>query len=321
MKHFIILVLFAVVALDSSSELALSFQQAKGTAAKGITIREVNPSDTDEKIDTFTGAGKEHVVYLKKEVKSRGQLVVFLPGTGGNGHGAPKFCIRAAEEGYHVIALTYPSDTAMTVFRNSSDSNAFRKARENIINGKQPYMEFKTTEPNSIENRLTKLVEYLVKTAPTERWNQFQNKKEGLIWSKLVLTGQSQGAGHAGLMATQRKVARVIMFGGPKDHSLKIGKSAAWLSEEKATPLNRFFCFNHAEDGMNGCTYPQQLANYQAMKLAPEYKVVDVDKTSPPYQHSRLLTSTRTVENPHGSVIGSVQNQAAWTYLLTEPVE
>ena len=76
-----------------------------------------------------------------------------------------------------------------------------------------------------------------------------------------------------------------------------------------------------SDDGKNGCTYPQQLENYRSLKLAPEYKVVDVDNTASPYHHSRLLTSTRAVNNPHTACLNDPAYKDAWQYLLTEPVE
>jgi hypothetical protein len=122
-------------------------------------------------------------------------------------------------------------------------------------------------------------------------------------------------------MATRHKVARVLMFGGPKDYSRKLDRPGAWLSDEKATPLDRFFCFNHTGDGKNGCTYPQQLENYKAMKLAPRYRVVDVDAEKAPFRHTRLLTSTRKVENPHTGPVSLKEYRDVWVYLLNEPVE
>jgi dienelactone hydrolase len=294
---------------------------ATESVTRPAEVRLVNPSDTDARIDTFTGAGQEHVVYFNDDVAPKSQLVVFLPGTGASGHGGANLCRCAAAEGFHVVALTYPSAVPLSVYRTSEDPDAFAKARLNIITGRGPYREFRTTEPNSIENRLTKLIRHLAAVAPGQQWDQYVTAEGVLAWDKVGLTGQSQGAGHAALMATRRKVARVVLFGGPKDHSLRLDKPAAWLAEAKATPLNRFFCFNHSEDGKNGCTYAQQLENYRAMELRPRYEIVNVDQTEPPYQRSRLLTSTRAVGNPHTAPVNDAVYQKVWVYLLTESVE
>ena len=46
--------------------------------------------------------------------------------------------------------------------------------------------------------------------------------------------------------------------------------------------------------------------------------MIDVDKTPPPYQHSRLLTSNRPVKHPHAAVVVNPGYSRVWTYMLTE---
>jgi hypothetical protein len=137
----------------------------------------------------------------------------------------------------------------------------------------------------------------------------------------MILAGQSQGGGHAALMGMQHEVTRVLMFGSPKDFSSHFNKPAKWFSGPSATPLNRFFSFVHSKDDKNGCTYAEQLQNYRAMKLSPQYPVVNVDHTPPPFRHSRLLTSNITGDNPHTSVITNTGFINVWKYLLEEPVQ
>src|SRR3954466_13197701 len=81
----------------------------------------------------------------------------------------------------------------------------------------------------------------------------------------------SQGGGHAALLAMQHEVARVLMFGSPKDFNVHFNQPARWFSGPNATPLDRYFSFVHSADEGHGCTYPQQLENYRAMKLMPRY--------------------------------------------------
>ena len=118
----------------------------------------------------------------------------------------------------------------------------------------------------------------------------------------------------------QHEVARVLMFGAPKDFNVYFNKPAKWFSAPSATPLNRFFSFVHSLDEGHGCTYAQQLENYRAMKLLPQYPVVNVDDNPPPFQHSRLLTSKIPTDNPHGCVVTNEGFISVWKYLLEEPV-
>ena len=290
------------------------------TASK-LTVRTVLPSDTDSRIDKFSGDGWEHSVYFNPSASDRKQLLVFIPGTGGKGTGAKDFCALAANDGFHVVELAYPSNISMSTFHNSNDPDAFQKARENVIYGTAPFKTLDTGETNSIQNRLIKLLNYLAATYPQENWQQFLVSKGNVDYSKLVLAGQSQGGGHAAFIAMQHEVARVLMFGSPKDFNVHFSQPAKWYSATNATPLNRYFSFVHSADDHNGCTYEQQLENYKALKLMPRYPIVNVDDTPAPYQHTRLLTSKIPTDNPHGSVIGNTGFRDAWKYMLDEPVQ
>ncbi|HTU23156.1 MAG TPA: hypothetical protein VMG10_34290 [Gemmataceae bacterium] len=294
---------------------------AADVRAPKLFVREVAPSATDSHIDRFSGDGWEHSVYFHRLAAKKHQLVVFLPGTGGKGHGARAFCALAANAGFHVLCIAYPSTISMSVFRDSSDPDAFLKARENVIYGKAPFKKLRVNEANSIHNRVVKLLRYLAAKHPKENWGQYLGEKGSLQWGKLVLAGQSQGGGHAALLGMQHEAARVLMFGSPKDFNTHFRQPAKWYSGESATPRNRFFSFVHSADEGHGCTYVQQLDNYRAMKLLPRYKVIDVDKTRPPYRHSRLLTSNRPDENPHTLVINNKVYADVWKYLLEEPTK
>ena len=86
-----------------------------------------------------------------------------------------------------------------------------------IITGEDRSGLISVNRANSIENRLLRLVMYLKANRPGEGWDSFLANGKELKWENIVLTGQSQGGGHAPLMAKHRKVARVIMYSSPKD--------------------------------------------------------------------------------------------------------
>jgi len=270
---------------------------------------------------SLTSDHRAHWAYLQPGVKPRGQLLVYLPGTHNSGKAENAFNSFAAQQGYHVLSLSYICGISVAIFRKSPDPKAFLKGRKNIIYGTAPIAELQVDPANSILNRLVKALSYLDKAYPKEGWGAYLNKDQ-LVWSKLAFAGLSQGGGHACLLGKQHGVARVVMFGSPKDYSLYFKRPADWLSMPSQTPITCFFCFNHSLDEKHGCTYAQQVENYKALGLSQRFPIVDVDNNAPPYRHTRLLTSHRPADIPkhnHGVVVGDSNYSDAWKYLLTEP--
>ena len=290
--------------------------------------RLVKPSDTDKAIDAFDSP---HFVYLNRKVKPRKQLVVFLPGTGGDGRGGRLVSQTAADLGYHAVSLSYPSSIPAAVCQREDDIDCFEKFRMEIITGEDRSRLISVNRANSIENRLLKLVLYLQRSSPNDGWENFVSGRGEMKWENLVLTGQSQGGGHAPLMAKFNKVARVIMYSSPKDYDVQRGRPAAWYGNGK-TPIDRFFSFNHMQD-KQGCDHRQQL---EILKTLGSYKFgepADVDKVRPPYQNSRILVTdypgtSVTSGEAHTMIMGDARTpkgtdgsplfKPVWIYMLTK---
>ena len=290
----------------------------------------VIPSDTDKAITAFNDP---HLVYFNRDAKPRNELLIFIPGTGGKPGGTNLFCQTAADLGYHVIALAYPSDIPATIARNESDPNAFEKFRTEIIEGRDlsPFVSVDRT--NSIENRLIRVLQYLDKNEPAGGWSQFL-KGGDLVWSKIAVTGHSQGGGHAGLIAMKHRVARAIMTGAPKDFDRVRNAPAAWY-RKPVTPVSGFFTFNHELD-QQGCDIGEQMRICKAMGLDKLAPAVNVDKVAPPFNNSRILTtnfegSPAESVRAHSTVIGDgigpkdrdgkPRFKPVWIYMMTAPVK
>ena len=288
----------------------------------------VMPSETDKAIDTFD---TPHRVYFKKGVKPRRHLVVFLPGTGGDGRGGRLISQLAAGLGYHAVSLTYPSSVPAAICQRESDENCFENFRLEIITGEDKTGLLSINRANSIENRLLKLISYLHKKDPAAGWSDFLTRDNELNWERLVLTGQSQGGGHAPLMAKYHKVARVIMYSSPKDYDVAKGRPAKWYAKGK-TPLDRFFSFNHMQD-KQGCDYTQQLEVLRTMGSYQFGGPVNVDTTRPPYSNSRILVTNHpgtaiSSAEAHTMIMGDGRTptgpgrvplfEPVWTYMLTK---
>ena len=308
-----------------------------------IAIRFVPPSTTDPAIKTFN---QPHRIYVRtatapataaNPAPSRGELLLWLPGTMPapndavadptvTKEGAAAFCTLAAQMGYDVISLRYPNALSASDARRD-EPNEFEHFRMAIIaGGTSKYITVGRID--SIEHRLRALLRYLGVHYPAEGWPGYLNQDGSIRWEKIAVAGQSQGGGHAALIATRHRVARVICTGAPKDFNLRLAAPAAWLAAESATPRRRYFTFNHRQD-RQAATFAQQLQNLHAMKLGAFGGPVDVDRTPPPFQHSRILTTdypggTIDSNTAHTAVI-TWRNAAVfapvWLYMLTASVD
>jgi len=319
--------------------LGLSCTDVDTSTVDTTTLIRVRPSLTDPAIKTFDSP---HYVYVNREIivdhktglpQDRHELLLWLSGTGGDGSGASEFCKLAANEGYHVISLMYPNSIPAARCRYDADVAAFEKFRMAIIQGGE--MEHISVDrPESIENRLVKLLILLQSYRPREDWSQFLTADNSIKWESIAVAGQSQGGGHAALLAIKQCVARAICTGAPKDYNSRHDAPAEWYNHDSATPKNRFFVFNHSQDPI-GCTPEQLLRIFKVLKLDAFGMPVDPAQEKPPYRHTRILLTgypqvTVAPKNPgigaktaHTSVIAN--NLAprwmnVWRYMLTESV-
>jgi hypothetical protein len=285
----------------------------------------VVPSKTDPEIHTFD---TPHSVCIDRSMvlesnRGRHELLLFLPGTGGSHRGAKAFLETAAALGYHVIELMYPDDVSASVCDDDRDPKAFESFRMAIIEGgSSPRMSIARQE--SIENRLEKLLLRLEAKRPRERWDQFLHGSD-IAWDHIAVAGQSQGGGHAALIAIKHHVRRVLMFGAPKDFSRALNAPAAWYNEPSATPAAAFFAINHLQDHQ-ACSFAEVLQNQYALHMDQFGPPENVDSEAPPYRHARILTTNYPgtavdSKTAHGTAI-SDRNQSVfrtvWTYMLTE---
>ena len=307
--------------------------------AADVTSVRFLPRATDPQIGVTYNS--PHFMFINRDIvveqnprlsPDRHQLLLFLTGTGGTASGAKAFCELAADLGYHVINLMYPDTIPATICAGDPDPKAFEDFRMTIIQGgKSKHLTVETAD--SIENRLVKLLVHLKPLRPREDWGQFLNKNGSIKWETIAVSGQSQGGGHAALIAIKHRVARVICTGAPKDYSKRLDAPAAWYGDDSATPIGRFFVFNHQQDP-KGCTPEQLFKNLTALKLDAFGGPVDAATEKSPYHYTRILTTSYPsvtvtgVESngakiAHTSVIedaNAARWNQVWTYMLTEKV-
>ncbi len=203
----------------------------------------VLPAATDAAINAWL---EPHLTAFDPTAAPRGALYLHLSGTADVPENSQLICDQAARLGYHVICLRYPNEPSVdTLADQSTDPNVHEQVRRERLYGDDTSPLVSVDRANSIENRLVKLVEYLAAEHPDEGWGQFL--QDGAPdWSRLAVGGHSQGSGQAALIAKDHLVERVVMFAGPADE--RGGSAAPWIGVPGATPLGRWFEFQHERD-------------------------------------------------------------------------
>lgn len=294
--------------------------------------RFILPKDTDREITTNL---EPHYVVLNPSVPARNQLFLFLPGTGGRPQNCQQIVNTAADLGFHAIGLRYPNDQPVNgptlCGGANTDLDCYAKVRLEIKDGIDRTPLLSITRANSIENRLIKLLLYLHSRFPNEGWGQYLQEDGTIKWSSIIVSGHSQGGGHAGIIGRYHPVARVVMFAPGTDYNARLGRPANWIavpsSTPNATPPERFYGFSHQRDETVDFRILATLI-WPAFGMDQFGPVVNVDTTAPPYQNSHMLTSNldTPTQNYHGCVVvdrnlvrlpdGTPVYKPVWEYLL-----
>ncbi len=226
---------------------AMMTGEANGAAL--LVPRTVEPRTTDPDITWAPATDPQlafHNIWLDPSARRDGKLFVFMPGTRNVPASWQHLGSAAARLGYYVIGLMYQNEVEVVgVCTGSSDRNCSGSMRLEILDGIDRSTFVNVTPANSIDNRLTKLLVYLDRQFPDEEWSRFLNHGEPR-WSRIVISGQSQGAGEAALIGTLRHVNRVVMFSGPPDARVP-DEADAWVSIG-ATPAAKYFALFHDRD-------------------------------------------------------------------------
>lgn len=258
-----------LVALPVSSQTPMPQTQAGCQQAAGLTVECVRASAADPKITRFDSP---NYVFVNPQAKPNGQILLFLPGTGGDPPGPrSSFLVAAANAGYRVISLAYNDDISVAVFCPKSPiprcSGRFRAMRL-YGNAKLGDIAVDNTPEESIINRLARLLQYFDRIHPDGGWNGFLKNGEP-DWQRIAVSGQSQGAGMAAFVAKQHLVARVILFSSPWDYIRRYGKNelAPWIATPSKTPPERWFGGYHTRENMAGLL----AQSYAALKIPPDH--------------------------------------------------
>ena len=264
----------------------------------------------------------QHAV-VDTRVNPRGQLVIWLMD-----YKAPLFD-RLGDYGLHAIQVHYANKWfGLIPTAARDDGTTLGKLRLEATTGEDFSPLCAIPKPDGMKGRALQFVRHLAKTHPAGRWEQFINAAgNDLLWEKVIMSGASHGATSATRFAVHQRVARVVAFCGPRD------QHESWQGFPSATPPQRIFGFTHVlDDGWPGNHYPRSWLMLGLNRFGP---IVDVDSATPPYGHSRRLTTrfdvNGDIKRAHSSITpgpasakdaaGNFLHEAVWRYIFTSPVE
>jgi predicted esterase len=240
----IIVVGLASVALGTSRAHA---QRASDSASSGaLVIYRIAPSSIDSSVHRFDAP---NLVVFDRTVAPDAPLLLFLPGTGGRPDNTSDFAAVAARQGYRVVGLAYVDEPAVQqLCPREPDPDCAEKVRRKRIYGDDVTGLIDDRPNESIVSRLTALLVALDRAHPAEGWSRYLSDGKP-DWTRIAVSGLSQGAGMAAYIAQRTGVARVILFSSPWDNYGRLRTLAPWVRRgHGATPAERWYAAYHRNE-------------------------------------------------------------------------
>ncbi|MBL8524698.1 MAG: hypothetical protein JNN20_13490 [Betaproteobacteria bacterium] len=241
--------MFAAISLAgcSSAPVELPAKPASERAASSHqTSRQALPSATNRDITRFNDP--HYIAIDPAHDRADAPLVLFMAGTGGKPRDMPFFpaLLRA---GHRVISITYNTGEAIQqVCPANPDTECAAKTRAKRLYGTNTINVIDDEPQDAIVPRLVWLLQYLDREYPAEKWGRYLDRTGKVVWSNVIVTGQSQGAGMAAYLAQEHTVARAVLFSSPWDSYGRPPTLAPWLSRTSATPLSRWYGGYHGKE-------------------------------------------------------------------------
>ncbi len=315
-----------LLSLSAFAQESTPTPDGKGTASQtgsrhDLTVRAsaINPQAKEYPAIDYVFADEkgnpkdqQHAV-VDPEVPSRGELVIWLMGHN------QRFFEHLASYGLHAIQPHYANRWFSKIDgKKRDDGTSLGKVRLEAATGEDHSPLIHLAKPDGLAQRSIQMVKWLAESHPEGKWGQFlTDDGSDLRWDKVILSGISHGSTTSARFAKHQKVARVVMFSGPRD------QFETWHGFPSATPTNRYFGFTHVLDA--GWVGDHYCRSWQMLGLAEFGPLVNVDGASAPYGNSRRLITNSDVDNDsgraHGVVISGAAWPGVWRYLFTHPVE
>ncbi|MEN0021141.1 MAG: hypothetical protein AAF747_09690 [Planctomycetota bacterium] len=286
-----------------------------------------DPGIVDVELPNAGDLDRDHVVATSRAEEPNGRLFVWISGSGATPGQYLEVTRTAAEQGYDAVGVVYASWPPVNdITTQNPDTELPELIRRERIFG-EPFPGGSGVDPaNGIENRLIKLLQHQASAFPNERWTDYLTPTGGVDWSRIVVAGHSQGAGHSAYLGKIRRVAGVLIFGGPGDFVQGFG-TAPWVIEPGITPPGRSLAFVHLDDA----TAPGFFFNQRILGLNAFGDLQGVDRRPASELTSHMLTSGFPVppgQTGHSAVCvdgrmplnadGSPRYEPVWAYMLTD---
>ncbi len=311
MKKILLLISFLSIISCSKNETSEPITP-DNTTGQNISVL-IQPNQTDV---GYSSTEESH--YVVRSTKNHlNKLLLFIGGS----YSIPKNYNLVADHGatigLDVISLSYPNNVATAPLGTSSDQLIFDNYRDELCFGNQVSNEVSVDLLNCINTRATKLVLYLKNTYPDQNWGQYLTATNTLQWDKIIVSGHSQGSGHACYLGKKRLVDRVVMFAGPNDYSSYFSSAANWLTINGLTPLSKQYSLLHTQDEI--VPFSNQVANLRGLGLlTATQNPVLVDNLTAPFGNEHALSLNIPANSYHSSPIGANSKLLnIWTYMFT----
>jgi predicted esterase len=272
-----------------------------------VTYR-VTPSAVDSSIRRFD---EPHYVVFEKGAKADAPLLVVMPGTGGRPQNLTEFANIAAHQGYRVIGLDYVDTPAVAqICPREPDPDCSEKVRRKRIYGDDVTSLIDDRRGEDIVSRLTGLLVALDRQHPEQGWARYLTEGHP-EWSRIAVSGLSQGAGMAAYIAQRTQVARVVLFSSPWDNYGRRQTLAPWVTRgHGATPAARWFGAYHKNEN----TADILARAYSALGIPKDHVYVftlepAVAGGANPY-HASVVANGATPRQPDGTPAYAAQWRA-----------
>lgn len=291
------------MALPSASAASGAENRLAMPVPPGFRRIDVKPSATDPRIAAFDH--DHRVVYAPGA--DAGKLLVFLVGTTEKATVGPQEFFRTAlDQGYRVVSLSYisfPAGAQICVReRLRADPDCAAHFRQRRLYGDIAFDAIPDQPHDAIVPRLTKLLEYLARTDPEGHWDRYLDGARP-DWTRIAVSGQSQGGGMAQYLGKRETLARVLSFSGGWDMSGR-ERIASWYATPATTPKDRWYYAYHVREPM-----ADRLRRIGDALALPDGHVLALDLP--------LDGKARRARQPgHGSAVGDTAYRDVWIRML-----
>ncbi len=268
-----------------------------------LLVRSIKGRTTD---NTINWELQNHHVFINPDCVPNEKLLLHFIGSFDNPANTTFLPTLAANNGFKAIVLKYPNGVSATgACTNSADTACFWRYRQEILWGTNTSSQVTVDSTNSIFNRVLKLLVHLDSLYPTENWNHFLSGSNDIDWSDILVSGHSQGGGHAAFIAKQFEVERVLMFASPNDYSNNFARPAPWTAGPSVTPDSNYYALGNLHDDV--VDFYKQFQTWTNLGLPGYGDTLNVDISTCPYGNSRMLftrdTSSASVTSGNHNVM------------------